>query len=77
MVIGGGTVPVIAGILVGLGGAAGLTKFMQTLLFQTAPLEPANLAAVCALFLSVALLACFVPAWRASRVDPVTALRQD
>jgi ABC-type antimicrobial peptide transport system permease subunit len=77
MVVASGTVPVIAGILVGLGGAAGLTKFIETLLFQTAPLEPANLAAVCALFLSVAFLACFVPAWRASRVDPVTALRQD
>jgi ABC-type lipoprotein release transport system permease subunit len=77
MVLRSGTLPVVLGLAVGLGGALWLSRFMQTLLFQVSPIDPASLAAVAGIFLSVALLACFVPAWRASRIDPMTALRQE
>jgi putative ABC transport system permease protein len=77
MVVGGGATPVIGGILVGLGGAIGLTRFIQSMLFQTSPLDALSLTAVSALFLVVAMAACFVPAWRAARLDPMSALRQE
>jgi putative ABC transport system permease protein len=54
-----------------------LSRFIQSMLFQVEPIDAATLIAVAALFLSVALVACFVPAWRASRMDPMTALRQE
>jgi putative ABC transport system permease protein len=77
MVLGNGATPVIAGIVVGLAGAIGLTRFIQAMLFQTSPLDPLSLTAVGVLFLAVAMAACFVPAWRAARLDPMSALRQD
>ena len=77
MVVRGGTMPVIVGVVLGLGGAIWLSRFIQTMLFQVSPIDAASLIAVAALFLSVALVACFVPAWRASRIDPMAALRQE
>jgi putative ABC transport system permease protein len=77
LVVGSGTIPVIIGIAIGLVGAMSLSRFIQALLFDTSPLDALNLIAVSALFLSVALAACLVPAWRASRIDPATALRQE
>jgi len=77
MVLGSGTAPVIAGLLVGLGGAIGLTRFIQSMLFQTSPIDAISLTAVSAVFLVVAMTACLVPAWRAARLDPMLALRQE
>ena len=77
MVLRSGTLPVAAGIAIGLGGAIWLSRFMQSMLFQVSAIDPLSLAGVGVLFLAVALLACFVPAWRASRIDPMTALRQE
>jgi putative ABC transport system permease protein len=77
MVVGGGSIPVLAGIVLGLGGAVGLTRFIRSMLFATSPLDVTNLLAVAALLAAVALGACFVPAWKAARVDPMSALRQD
>jgi ABC-type antimicrobial peptide transport system permease subunit len=77
MVLGGGAMPVVAGLLAGVAGAIGLTRFIQSMLFETSPLDPVSLLAVGALFLFVALAACFVPAWRAARLDPMPALRQE
>ena len=77
MVIRGGTMPVVAGIVVGLVGAMWLSKFIQSMLFQVSPIDAPSLIAVAVIFLMVALLACFVPAWRASRIDPMAALRQE
>jgi putative ABC transport system permease protein len=77
MVLGGGAIPVAAGIVVGLAGALWLARFIQSMLFDISTLDAWNLLAVGALFLSVAFVACFVPAWRASRIDPMSALRQE
>jgi putative ABC transport system permease protein len=72
-----GAIPVLCGIAAGFAGAIGLTRFIQSLLFQTSPIDVMSLAVVSALFLVVAGLACLVPAWRAARLDPMTALRAD
>jgi ABC-type antimicrobial peptide transport system permease subunit len=77
LVVGGGAFPVLIGILVGLGGAIGLARFIQSMLFATDPIDPLTLAGVSVLFAAVALMACIVPAWRAARVDPMAALRQE
>jgi putative ABC transport system permease protein len=77
MVLRGGATPVVAGIVIGIGGAIGLTRYIQSMLFQVDPIDAPSLAAVSAIFLAVALTACLVPAWRASRIDPMSALRQD
>jgi putative ABC transport system permease protein len=77
LVLGGGATPVVAGLVVGLAGAIWLARFIQSMLFEIRPLDPLNLAGVSAIFLAVALAACFVPAWRASRLDPMSALRQE
>jgi len=68
MVVGGGSIPVLAGIVIGLGGAAGLTRFIRSMLFATDPLDMTTIVTVAVLLLS-ALTACVVPAWQASRVD--------
>jgi ABC-type antimicrobial peptide transport system permease subunit len=65
----------VAGILIGLGAALGLTQYLATLLFQVKPKDPAIFALVPLLLAVVALLACYLPARRATRVDPVEALR--
>jgi putative ABC transport system permease protein len=77
MVVGGGSIPALIGILLGLAGAAGLTRFIRSMLFAISPLDAATLTAVGALLLFVALVACLVPAWRAARIDPISALRQE
>jgi predicted lysophospholipase L1 biosynthesis ABC-type transport system permease subunit len=77
MVLGDGAMPVLAGIFVGLGGAIGLTRFIQSMLFATKPIDAPTLLEVSILFLCVGLLACVVPAWRAAQIDPISALRQE
>ena len=77
MVVGDGATPVLAGIVVGLGGAIELAQFIQSMLFATKPIDALTLFGVSALFLCVGLVACLIPAWRAARIDPVSALRQE
>ena len=64
-----------AGIVIGLAAAYGLTRLMASLLFQVKPNDPAVFASVAAILAAVALLASYLPARRALRVDPVVALR--
>jgi predicted permease len=65
------------GIVLGLIAAMGLTKVMSNLLYEVSPTDPTTLVAVSALLMSITVLACYVPARRAARIDPVTALRAE
>lgn len=67
----------LVGIATGLAGAFALTRLMQTLLFEVSPNDPATFALVSSLLFVIALVACFVPARRAARVDPMIALRYE
>jgi predicted permease len=67
---------VAAGLIVGLGAAAGAAQLIRTLLFQVEPLDPIIYAGVALVFAVVAVLACLVPSRRASRIDPILALRR-
>jgi putative ABC transport system permease protein len=77
LVLKGGLGPVLPGIALGLLGARALARLIESMLFATSAMDVPNLLAVSALFLAVALAACLVPAWRASRVAPMAALRND
>jgi len=67
---------VLGGIAIGIVGAFALTRVMKTLLFQVSATDPSTFAGIAALFIVVALGAGYVPARRATRIDPMTALRQ-
>lgn len=77
LVLNGGLRLTIAGTVIGLGAAAALTRFMETLLFQVKPLEPSVFASVAAILFATALFACWLPARRARQVEPAQALRYD
>ena len=63
------------GVGLGVIFALALTKFLATLLYGISPADPLTFAAVASLLVLVALAACYVPAQRATRVDPIEALR--
>jgi putative ABC transport system permease protein len=68
---------VAIGLALGLAAAAGAGRMIQTLLFNVQPLEPVVYGGVAVVFALVAALACLLPSWRASRIDPLVALRAD
>ena len=67
----------VLGVIIGALAALGLTRYIQTLLFDVGPLDVRAFTAMSAVMLAVALLASYLPALRASRVDPVVALRAE
>ena len=77
LIVGQGLVTTIAGIAVGLVGALALSRTIEGLLFGIESTDPATFAAVVALLFVIALTACTIPAWRATRVDPTRALRAE
>ena len=77
MVIWQGMKPAAAGVIAGLLLGAGTTRLIQSMLFDVKPNDVPVMIAVSALLSAVALAACFIPAWRATRIDPVVALRAE
>ena len=77
LVLGQGIRLASAGVVLGLIGALAITRAIATLLFDVSPRDPVTLAAPSIVLTAVALLACYVPARRATRVDPIRALRYE
>jgi predicted permease len=77
MAIGEGMQLVAIGLPIGLIGAGALTRFIRTMLFDVSPFDPLTFAAISATLTAVAFLACYVPARRATRLDPLVALRDE
>jgi putative ABC transport system permease protein len=77
LVVGQGMALVLVGVGLGLAGALLLTRLMRTLLFGVSATDPLTFAGVSLMLFSVALLACYLPAHKAARVDPLVALRRD
>jgi len=65
------------GVIVGLAGALAASRLLRSLLFQVSPIDPLTLAGVCVLLLAVAMLAGYLPARRAARIDPAEVLRAE
>jgi putative ABC transport system permease protein len=77
MIIKRGMLLVGIGIAIGLGGAFAVTRVMQRLLFGVSVTDPPTFVSVSLLLAGVALVACLIPAWRATKVDPMVALRYE
>ena len=77
LVLKSGMLLVIAGLTIGLAGALALTRLMNTLLFEVSPSDPITFGAVALCVILATLLACYIPARRATKVDPLVALRYE
>ncbi|MGH9403923.1 MAG: FtsX-like permease family protein [Terriglobia bacterium] len=77
LVVGQGVALALIGVAVGVAGALGLTRFLSSLLYGVSPSDPLTFASVAVILLAVALLACYLPARRAMKVDPMVALRHE
>jgi predicted permease len=75
LVLGRAALITVAGLITGTVAALALTRLISTFLYQTAPYDPLTFASVAGVLGAVALLACYIPARRATRVDPVIALK--
>jgi putative ABC transport system permease protein len=76
MVVGNGMVLAAIGLALGLAGSFAVTRLLATLLFGVGARDPQTLGAAAAVLAAVALLACYIPARRAARLDPLVALRE-
>ncbi len=77
MVLGQGMRVALVGIVIGLGAAFTLTRLLSSLLFEVSPTDLRTFSIVAALLGAVALFACYIPARRATKVDPLVALRYE
>jgi len=72
-----GLQPALFGLVLGLAASAAVARLLRSMLYKTQPLDPTVFATVTAILLLVAFLACAAPAWRASRLEPMQALRTE
>jgi len=77
LVLGQAARLVVTGLVLGLIGAALLTRLLSTMLFEITPTDPVTYAMVAGVLALTAVAASQIPAWRATRVDPLTALRSE
>jgi putative ABC transport system permease protein len=77
LVVREGMLVAAVGISAGIGGALAMSRLMSSLLFGVPPRDPGTLAIVAATLGGIALAACYIPARRAARVDPIVALRDE
>ncbi len=77
MIVGDGLRPALAGIAIGIVGAVRLTGILSSLLYGVRPTDPLTFAAVSLILTGVALLACYIPARKATKIDPMVALRHE
>ena len=77
LILRGSVVQLTIGLAIGIGGAVGVGKLLESLLVKTSSRDAVTLTAIAGLLVLVSLAACFWPALRATRLDPVTALRYE
>ena len=77
MILGQGLRTILAGAAIGIAGSLALTRAVESLLFGVTATDPVAFGSVTLLLVGSALLACYIPARRAARVDPMVALRAE
>ena len=75
MILGGGMKLAAVGVVIGVAGALALSQLVEGMLFEVEPSDPASFAATAVLLMAVAALACYIPARRAMKVDPIVTLQ--
>ena len=77
MIVGQGVKLAMTGVIIGIVGALALTRFLSSLIYGVKPTDPLTFIAVSLILIAVALAACYIPARRAAKVDPMVALRHE
>jgi len=77
LIVGQGMRLAFIGVVIGLAGSIVLTQFIETLLFEVKAIDPLTYALIASLIVLVSMLACYLPARRASKVDPLVALKYE